>query len=175
MVVLHFPALLVTDLQVVKTLSDRLIYQRTVVATCNIVYQTEYICMVFIRHLTLLLPFVVQYHFTWPLSVTSLRWCNAGTKVSSNASRTCENWDMRCPAAVQTKVDCLTLMATAKQRNHLVTNLGVSFISHHAALKVKAHLQHSRDSCSRWTHGKKNQKGIIGTKETQPERHSVAG
>lgn len=64
LVVLHFPALLVTDLQVVKTLSDRLIYQRTVVATCNIVYQTEYICMVFIRHLTLLLPFVVQYHFT---------------------------------------------------------------------------------------------------------------
>lgn len=66
LVVLHFLVVLINDLQIVKTLTDRRNNRFTRGAWQQPVTQTiiEYICMVFIRYLTLLLPFVVQYHFT---------------------------------------------------------------------------------------------------------------
>lgn len=66
-------------------------------------------CPAFILDLILLFSFAVQYHVTWCLSDTSLRWCN-GTQVScllqrEGTMRT--HTHMTCPAVVQTKADCL--------------------------------------------------------------------
>lgn len=114
-------------------------------------------CPAFILDLILLFSFAVQYHVTWCLSDTSLRWCNGtqvsrllqreGTMRSERTHTHTHTHDMSCCGPDEGWLSVLTLMATAKHRHHTATTHSISLCTDHMNLEVKTHLRCYGDSC----------------------------